>query len=433
MGLIKAMKTAAGSVLADQWREYFYCDALPEQVLVTRGRKRVSSRSSNTRGNDNVISNGSIIAVADGQCMLLVDQGRICEVCAEPGEFVYDSSAEPSIFADALGNSVNLSFLNMARRFSFGGDAARDQRVYYVNLREITGNKYGTPNPVPFKVVDEDIGFKTNINLRCFGEYSYHICDPLLFYQNVCGNVSADYTRDRLDGQLKSELLTALQPALGKLSAMRIDYTALPAHTMEIAAALNEVLSKSWRETRGIEIVSFGVSSVKASEEDEKRLQQMQRTAFLGGSPSALAGHMADATADAMRAAASNQATGPMMAFAGMNMASNAGGVNLAELASMGRQTAQPAADSWLCPKCGNRATGKFCPECGTKKPEAVGWTCRCGAVNKGKFCTECGAKKPEAAPLYRCDRCGWEPEDPSRPPKFCPECGDVFDERDIR
>ena len=445
MGLIKAITAAAGSVLADQWKEYFYCDSLPENVLVRKGKKRVSSRSSNTKGSDNIISSGSVIAVADGQCMIIVDQGKIAEICAEPGEFTYDSSAEPSIFAGSLGDSVQKSFVAMGRRFTFGGDAARDQRVYYFNTKELTGNKYGTPSPVPFKVVDMDIGYKTNVNIRCFGEYSYHICDPILFYRNVCGNITGDFTRDRLDGQLKTELLTALQPALGRISDMRIDYTSLPAHTMEIANALNEVLSDTWRNKRGLEIVSFGVSSVKASEEDEARLQEMQRSAFLGSSASVMAGHMAGATAAAMQAAASNQATGPMMAFAGMNMAGAAGGMNLSDLMQMGQQQkqaeaarqAEPARQAapagWKCPGCGATATGKFCPECGTKKPEATGWKCACGSVNKGKFCPECGAKKPASEPLYRCDKCGWEPEDPKHPPKFCPECGDIFDDRDIR
>ena len=438
MGLLKAIKNAAGTVLADQWKEYFYCDALPVDVLAVKGKKRISSRSSNTKGSDNIISNGSVIAVADGQCMIIVDQGKIAEVCAEPGEFVYDSSSEPSIFSGSLGQSIAQSFVTLGRRFTFGGDTAKDQRVYYFNTRELIGNKYGTPSPVQFKVVDEDIGFKTNVGIRCFGEYSYRICDPLLFYKNVCGNVTAPYTRSMIESQLKSELLTALQPALARISAMRIDYTALPLHTMDIADALNDVLSAKWREYRGIEIVNFGVSSVKASEEDEARLQQMQRTAFLSN-PNMAAGHLTDATADAMKAAASNTSAGPVMAFAGMNAAGNAAG-GFGQLFQMGQQQAAaapatpaaPAANTWKCPSCGTAASGNFCPECGAKKP-ADGWTCTCGSVNKGKFCPNCGAKKPASEPLYKCDKCGWEPEDPHHPPKFCPECGDVFDDRDIQ
>ena len=294
MGLIKAALSSAGGVLADQWKEYFYCDALPETVLAVKGRKRVSSRSSN-KGSDNIISNGSVIAVADGQCMLIVDQGKIAEVCAEPGEFVYDASTEPSIFSGALGESVKASFASFGRRFTFGGDTGKDQRVYYINTKELYGNKYGTPTPVPFRVVDQDIGFRTTVSVRCFGEYSYRICDPILFYKNVCGNITDEFRRDRLDSMLKSELMTSLQPAFGKMSAMGIGYTELPLHTVDIATALNEVLSSQWRQKRGIEVVSFGVSSVNATEEDEKRLKAMQQSAFLGGG-NAAAGRMVDAT-----------------------------------------------------------------------------------------------------------------------------------------
>ena len=438
MGLIKAALSSAGGVLADQWKEYFYCDALPETVLAVKGRKRVSSRSSN-KGSDNIISNGSVIAVADGQCMLIVDQGKIAEVCAEPGEFVYDASTEPSIFSGALGESVKASFASFGRRFTFGGDTGKVQRVYYINTKELYGNKYGTPTPVPFRVVDQDIGFRTTVSVRCFGEYSYRICDPILFYKNVCGNITDEFRRDRLDSMLKSELMTSLQPAFGKMSAMGIGYTELPLHTVDIATALNEVLSSQWRQKRGIEVVSFGVSSVNATEEDEKRLKAMQQSAFLGGG-NAAAGRMVDATANAMEAAAKNTATGPMMAFAGMNMAGSAGGVNTQNLFQMGSQqpvyqtpanTQKEAEDGWTCPECGTKATGKFCPECGAKKPDA-GWKCACGAVNTGKFCTECGAKRPSAEPSYKCSKCGWDPEDPKHPPKFCPECGNRFSEADI-
>ena len=438
MGLIKAALASAGGVLGDQWKEYFYCDALPETVLAVRGKKKVSSRSSN-KGNDNVITNGSVIAVADGQCMLIVDQGKVAEICAEPGEFVYDASTEPSVFSGALGQSVKDTFAAMGRRFTFGGDVGKDQRVYYINTKELFGNKYGTPTPVPFRVVDEDIGFRTQISIRCFGEYSYRICDPILFYKNVCSNITDEFKRDRLDSMLKSELMTALQPAFGKMSAMGISYTELPLHTMDIANALNEVLSEQWRKKRGLEVVSFGVSSVSATEEDEKRLKDMQQSVFLGGG-NAAAGRMVDATANAMEAAAKNTATGPMMAFAGMNMAGAAGTANMqglfqqnvgAAYQTPASRTPEPAAEGWTCPSCGAKASGNFCPECGAKKPEA-GWKCSCGTVNQGKFCSNCGAKRPAAEPNYKCSKCGWEPEDPKHPPKFCPECGDRFTDADI-
>ena len=441
MGLLKALMGSVGGTLADQWKEYFYCDSMPEDVLAVKGKKRVSGRSAN-RENDNIITNGSVIAVADGQAMMIVDQGKVVEFTAEPGEFTYDASSEPTIFCGDLGTSIMETFKTVGKRFTFGGEKAKDQRVYYFNLKELVGSKYGTPSPVPFRVVDRNIGLDWEISVRCFGEYSFHICDPLLFYTNVCGNITEDYTRDRLEGQMKTELLTALQPAFARISEMGIRYSSLPAHTMELADILNQVLSKKWRELRGIEIVSFGVSSIKASEEDEKMLKDMQRTAVFSN-PNMAAAYDVMARGDAMKAAASNTA-GAATGFMGMGMAQNmGGGTNAAQLFQMGQQQAAqpaaapasapaPAAESWKC-SCGATATGKFCTECGAKRPEApAGWTCSCGTVNQGKFCTECGAKKPSAAPQYRCNKCGWVPADPKNPPRFCPECGDPFGTEDV-
>jgi len=460
MGLIKAALGSVGGVLADQWKDYFYCESIPADYLAVKGQKRTSRRSSNTKGGENIISNGSVIAVADGQCMLIVEQGKIVDLCAEPGEYTYDSTTEPSLFTGDLGTAIKDVFANVGKRFTFGGEAPMDQRIYYFNTKEILGNKYGTASPVPFRVVDERAGIDIDISIRCFGEYSYRVVNPMLFYTNVCGNVEEAYSRMNLDSQLKSELLTALQPAFAKISAMGVRYSAVPGHTQELAEILKEELSAKWRDKRGIEIQTIGVSSVKASEEDEQMIKDLQRNAAFMD-PTRAAAHLVGAQASAMQAAAQNQG-GAAMAFMGMNMAAQAGGVNAQNLFAMGQQ--QPAAapapqNGWkcacgetvtgnFCPQCGAKkpepkaagwtcacgavVTGKFCPECGAKKPED-GWTCSCGAVNKGKFCSECGAKKPAGTPLYRCDKCGWEPEDPQNPPKFCPECGDRFDDSDIK
>src|SRR5574344_1107425 len=220
MGLIKAGIGALGGTMADQWKEFFYCDALPNDVLMRKGEKRVSGRSSNTKGNDNIISNGSGIAVADGQCMIIVEQGMIVEVCAEPGECTYDKSTEPSIFTGPLGKGIIDTFKTIGKRFTYGGDTGKDQRVYYFNTKELIDNKFGTPNPIPFRVVDRNIGLDIDVSVRCSGVYSYKIADPLLFYTNVCGNVEREYTRDALDGQLKTQFISALQPAFGKLSEL---------------------------------------------------------------------------------------------------------------------------------------------------------------------------------------------------------------------
>lgn len=403
MGLIRAAKGAAGGVFGDQWKEYFYCGSMSSDTLVSKSRKKTSRRSSNRHGSENIISNGSVIAVNDGQCMIIVEQGKVVDVCAEPGEYVYDSFTEPSLFCSDLEDGIVQVFDQIGKRFGFGGETPEDQRVYFINTKELTGNKYGTPGPVPFRVIDANLGLDIDISVRCFGEYSYRIANPILFYTNVCGNVESEFTREELDGQLRSELMTALQPAFARISAMGIRYSELPGHTMELSDALNQILSEKWEKLRGIRIVSLGVSSIKASEEDEAMLKELQKNAVFRN-PAMAAAHMVGAQASAMQAAASNQNAGPAMAFAGMNMASNAGGVNPSELFAMARndpsqRSAQQESqspvqqESWVC-SCGNVNRGKFCSECGNPRPSGP-WVCSCGTVNKGKFCSECGRPRP--------------------------------------
>ena len=439
MGLIKAALGAAGGVLGDQWKEFFYCDSLDADTLMVKGQKKISAfgRSSNTSGEDNIISNGSKIAVNVGQCMMIVEQGKVIELSNEPGEFIYDASSEPSIFTGDLKTGVKEMLKKMGERFTYGGDTGKDQRVYYFNMKEILGNKYGTPNEIPFKSYDNVTGQVLTMRIRCFGEFSYHIMDPLLFYTNVAGTTEDRYDRSSIDSMLRTELRTALQPAFARLSGLKIDYTELPGHTMELADALNEILSKKWRELRGIEIVSFGVDSIKANEEDEEKLQKVQMGLSMAH-PNIAMGVMTDATSDAMKLAAQNEGgMGAAMGFMGMQMAGNAGSGMYSEMAVQAK-AAQPAApqakpESWTC-ACGQKGnTGKFCMNCGAPKPQAPAiWHCpSCGALNQGKFCTNCGAKKPEAAPVYKCDKCGCQPDDPTHPPKFCPECGDPFDDHD--
>jgi len=454
MGLIKAAIGSAGGVLADQWKEYFYCESLPADVIVTKGQKRVTGRSSNTKGSDNVISNGSVVAVADGQCMIIVEQGKVVDICAVPGEFIYDSATEPTIFSGNLSQTVPAVLKNIGKRFTFGGVAPTDQRVYYFNTKELVGNKYGTPSPVPFRVVDQNVGLDIDIAIRCSGEYSYRVTNPILFYTNVCGNVEAAYVRGQIDGQLKSELLTALQPAFAKISAMGIRYSMLPGHTLELAGALNEVLSGKWSGLRGIEIVSFGVSTVKASDEDEAMIKELQRNAAFRN-PAMAAAHLVGAQATAMQSAAANKSTGAATAFMGMNMAGVAGGMNAQNLFQMGQQQQQnqpqpppppqyqqpplqygqpgtqpapapaqaPAAAQagWTC-SCGYAGNaGKFCAECGKPQPppQAGGWKCACGAVNAGKFCSECGKPQPPPQPEVWACACG-----AANKGRFCADCG---------
>ena len=422
MGLIKAGIGALGGTLADQWKEFFYCDSLDKEVLAVRGQKKVGGRSSNTKGHDNVISNGSGIAVADGQCMMIVEQGKVVEVCAEPGEYTYDTSSEPSIFAGSLGQSIIDTFKTIGKRFTFGGDTGKDQRVYYFNTKELIDNKFGTPNPIPFRVVDARIGLDIDVSVRCSGVYSYKIANPLLFYTNVCGNIEREYTREELDAQLKTEFISALQPAFGRLSSLGLRPNEIVTHNTDLENAMNEVLSDKWGELRGLNVVSVALGSVTLPEEDAEMIKQAQRTAIMRD-PTMAAATLVGAQADAMKMAASNEA-GAMTGFMGMGMAANASGVNAQSLYAMGQQqqTQAPSAnDGWKC-DCGTVNNGKFCQNCGAKKPED-GWKCACGAVNKGNFCGECGAKKPST----KCTNCGYEPETPANPPKFCPECGNKF------
>lgn len=436
-GVIGAGIGAAGGVLADTWKDYFVCDSMAADELVKKGEQNQGRRGVNRKGSDNIITTGSVVVVAEGQCMLIVDQGKIVEFCAEPGAFTYDASSEPSLFCGDLKRGIIESFKTFGKRFTFGAETAHDQRVYYVNTKEIIGNKYGTASPVPFRVVDTNIGLDVDIAIKCFGEYSYKITDPVLFYVNVVGNITDTYTRDNLDSQLKSELLTALQPAFAKISAQGIRYSALPAHTAEIADALNEVLSDKWAGLRGISVVSFGVSSVSASEEDAELIKEIQRNAALRD-PRMAAAHLTGAQAEAMQAAAQNEGgMGAIGAFMGMGMAQNAGGAQATNLFGMAPQQTPANNGGWTCANCGQTGnTGKFCTNCGAANPAnaaAFGWTCpNCGTVNSGKFCAECGTAKPQ--PLrYACSNCGWVPQDPTHPPKFCPECGDPFGEEDIQ
>ncbi|MBQ2241336.1 MAG: SPFH domain-containing protein [Clostridia bacterium] len=462
MGLIKAGLGALGGVLADQWKEFFYCDALDMDTLVVKGQKRVSGRSSNTKGSDNVISNGSGIAVADGQCMIIVEQGKVVEVCAEPGEYTYDKSTEPSIFAGSFGESLKQTFLSIGKRFTYGGETGKDQRVYYFNTKEIMGNKFGTPSPIIFEVMNKNIGFSRTVNVRCNGVYSYVISNPLVFYTKVCGNVEQAFTRDQIDEQMRAEFISALQPAFGALAEMELRPAQLPAKVNELKKAMNDALKFEWVESRGITVEKIALNPITLNPEDMKKIQEMEDSMSYGTNAAMMAGRMTSATATAMETAAGNSA-GAMTGFMGMNMAGGAmgGGFGAAQqLYNIGQeqQAEKKAADAWKC-SCGATATGKFCAECGAKKPELQGWkcscgtvatgkfcpecgspkpaddggwTCSCGAKNTGKFCQNCGSKKPAGVPQYKCDKCGWQPEDPTKAPRFCPECGDPFDNGDI-
>ena len=436
MGLIQAIKAAGTDVLGDSWREYFYCDSLDDDTLMVKGEKRVSGKSSNKKGADNIISNGSIIAVNEGQCMLIVEQGKVVDVCAEPGEFVYDKSTEPTIFYGSLGTGILDTFKTIGKRFTFGGDTAKDQRVYYVNIKHVSGNKYGTPQPIPFRVCYPEIGInKMTVKLRCNGEYTFKISNPLLFYQVEAGNVAEEYNKDDLvQNTLRPEFVRELRPVLGEFSDRGISYEDLTYHAEEICESLQQRLSQKWTALRGIELVSLDLSAT-IPDDDLMEIQKFQKMQYYNNTANA-AGVLIESQAEAMKSAAKNEG-GAMLGFMGLNMAQQSGGANAQNLFAMANQQQGMAqqntgnrgndakttsgTDGWIC-KCGANNTGKFCTECGAKRPEPVKslvWICKCGTENTGKFCTECGMKKP--AEEWTCS-CGAVNKG-----KFCSECGAPF------
>lgn len=452
MGLLKAGVGAIGGMLGDQWKEFFYCDSLPNDVLMRKAEKSIGGKSSNTKANDNIISNGSLIAIADGQCMIIVEQGKVVEICAEPGEFIYDTSSEPSIFTGNLGESIKETFKTIGKRFTFGGDTAKDQKVYYFNTKEIIGNKFGTQNPIMFEVVNKKIGISRSVQIRCNGMYTYVISNPLLFYTRLCGNVENEFLKEQIDEQLKSEFIDALQPALGKLSEQELRPAQLTTKVSDLKKAMNEALKQEWIENRGISVEKITLNPITLTEADMKKINELEDAANIGCNPYMMAGRMTNATADAMQTAAGNSA-GAFTGFMGMGMTGmgGQGGFGAAQnMFNMGVQNEKNIQNNqtqvestkqnfnnsqnneWKC-SCGAFASGNFCPECGNKKPDEVdGWTCSCKTINKGKFCQNCGNKKPDSEPQYACDKCGWEVKKGETPPKFCPECGDPFDDNDI-
>ncbi|MCL2503517.1 MAG: SPFH domain-containing protein [Coriobacteriia bacterium] len=369
--------------------------------------------------------------------MLVIENGKVADFCAEPGQYVYNNTIAPSLFGGGLKDLTG-SFMEVGKRFAAGGAPTDQQKVYYINIKEIIGNKIGWGN-IPFR----DSEFQMTVRVQGFGQYSFKITNPLLFYTNIAGNTTGEYKRDDLAGQMKAEVISALQPALGRIAQQQIAYDMLINYPREIGAALNAEMSAEWSERRGIEIVSMAMESVTVDEQSQKKIEQLQEARALSN-PMMAAGRIAAGQATAMENAASNPG-GSVGAFMGMGMAQGAGGMDAANLFQMGAQQqqqqqqqvppapqapappapAQGSADSWQC-ACGVLSTGKFCQECGEKRPEPVSsdsWVCSCGASSTGKFCMECGAKRAEAEPA-KCADCGWAVPDGQEKPKFCPECG---------
>jgi membrane protease subunit (stomatin/prohibitin family) len=330
MGLIKAVFNAAGGVLADQWVDFFASSAMPHDVLMRPGTRPQQARSGNTKHSENIISNGSKINVADGQCMLIIENGRIADYCSEPGQYTYNNTLQPSLLGGGL-KDLGASFRQVGKRFTAGGAPTDQQKIYFINTKEIIGNKIGWGN-IPFR----DSEFQMTVRVQGFGKYSFRITDPLMFYTNIAGNTDGEYRRDDLTGQMKSEVISALQPALGKIAQQGIAYDMLINYPREIGNALNAEMSAEWSERRGIEIVSLAMESVTVDEQSAKKIEQLQEARALSN-PMLAAGRLVAGQATAMETAAANEG-GAIGAFMGMGMAQNAGGMNAANLFQMGAQ-----------------------------------------------------------------------------------------------
>jgi membrane protease subunit (stomatin/prohibitin family) len=431
MGLIKATINATKGTLRDQYKEFIYCDSLPTDVLMRKGKNKLLEGGTN-RPNDNIISDGSRVVVNEGQFLLIVENGRIVDFCGEPGEYIWNTGTTPSMLTGGF-KGLKESFITLGGRIQAGGQPEHDQRVYYINTKEIMNNKFGAGD-IPFR----DSEFNFTIKLKCYGTYSYKITDPLMFYKNVAANVNYEFRRNEIDGQFKDEVLKSLKPSLGRVALKRIPYDQLILFTKEISDELNIELSDEWVNRRGISVVSFALSSVTPDAESAKKIEEFQSTRVYTDERM-LGAKLGTAQAEAMIKAAENKG-GAMMGFMGMGMAQQAGGMNAAQLFQMADQkqqhqqpvqqpVQQPQSvveEGWSC-ECGTVNSGKFCMECGSKAPEQVksvksnNWFCpSCNTENSGKFCMECGEKKPLVLDA-KCESCGFEG---SSPFKFCPECG---------
>lgn len=375
MGLIQAFKGSVSGELANQWKELFVSDSMSADTLVKRADHKVSGRSSNTKGDADVITKGSAIIVNEGQCAILVDSGKVIDVAAEPGAYEWEENGSASIFAGDFGDI----FKEFGRRFTFGGEKPVQQRVYFVNTKDIVGLKFGTPSPIPFRILDNNVGLDMDTTLKCNGNYSMRVSDPTQLYVSLAGNVKDEYTIEDIQDQLRATFIAALQPALGKLTNLGVRPSGIPSYTKEMSEAMGEELNSDWTNKYGLAITSVQILTTIIPDEDAATLKELQKTgAFRNQSMAGAA--LIGAQAEAMKNAASNP-NGAMMGFMGMNMAMQAGGANAQDLLNAGAATTganqmagaanggTAAGNRWFCPNCGNENFGNFCVNCGTKRP----------------------------------------------------------------
>lgn len=423
MGLIKAAIGAVGSALADSFEDYIYCPALENSVLMQRGYPK-SSGGAGAFASNAVISDGSRIAVNDGQFLIVVENGKIADFSAEQGVYTFRTDTEPSMFCGQFGENLKKSFHQLLERFSFGGIAANDQRAYFVNTKEIINNKFGFGS-VPFR----DGEFNMTVMLQGFGAYTYRITDPLMFYANLCGNTDL-FTAANLDSQMKSELKGGILPALGRLSADNICYDKIPIEAPKLAQLLNEELSDVWEKARGIAVTSLTFANIMPDDESVDKIREMQESRVYSKDTQMLGARVGAAQANAMEAAAENP-SGSVNGFMGMSMAQQAGGTDPNKLLTPGQTPASAiptpipvgeAAPAAAFPTSASAQPAPSAPN--TSNPET--WVCECGSVNDDMFCPECG-RKHITKRSYTCAACGRVIENRDAPPKFCPKCGSRF------
>lgn len=419
MGIIKAFFGAMSGSLGDQWQEVIEAENMSDTTVFTKGVKvrPNDKRNSNKRGTEDVISNGSIIHVYPNQFMILVDGGRIVDYTAEEGYYKVENSSAPSLFNGQFGDTLKEAF----GRVRYAGVPSQKQKVYYINLQEVKGIKFGTPTPVNYF----DNFYNSELFLRAHGTYSIKVTDPIKFYAEAVPRNADRVEITDINAQYLSEFLEALQAAINQMSVDNIRISQVVSKTRELSRYMATELDEDWKNLRGFEIVSVGIASVSYDEES-KRLINMRNQGAMLGDAAVREGYVQGAIARGMESAGSNT-SGAAHAFMGMgvgmgaagNFMASASATNASQMQQQARER-QSNAQAWTC-SCGASNTGKFCAECGSKKPEAAGgWTCSCGKVNSGKFCSECGAPRPSDDTWF-CTECGHKNTGAS---KFCSECG---------
>lgn len=415
MGLIKAFTGSVLSYIGDVWEDYIYCDSLDNDTLVKRGHKK-SSPGAGNQGDDNVITEGSRIAVNAGQMLIVVENGRIIDFTAEQGGYEFQSKTEPSAFCGDLKEALKISAEEVAKRFQFGGIPSNDQRAYFVNTKEIMNNRFGFGN-VPYR----DSEFNLTILLQGFGNYSYRITDPIKFYENVCGNVAEQFDKKTIVPQLRTELQNTLLPVLGELANRGIRYDQISMQTDTIVELLQERLSKKWKDERGIEIMTMALGNILPDDESIDKLRDLQESRAYSDNRAMLGARVGAASANAMESAAENP-SGAVNGFMGMGMARGAANIDVAELMRDNPAQAQQIQSQ----STQSQQTMAQQTQSQSSLDKENEWVCSCGMVNYMMFCPKCGSKKPEPK---TCPSCGFVFPKELAGMKFCPSCGTKVEE----